>query len=262
MSLIFDLISDLHIESWATEFDWRDQATSALCVIAGDVCRDRDTLRRTLEHLGQCYHAVFYIDGNDEHYGRYSELPQSYRELAELIRPIPNVVYLQNNVVILDDVAIMGTNGWWSWDFDPCQDTQQCLQWWCDRYGMDSQTAQQVAQASHRDRRYLTHSVARLQDESIKHIVVVTHTVPYHKIISHDIDLHENPMFNVMGSDGLISAVQADYLEKLHTWCFGHYHGTVDQIHHGVRFVNNCRGRDHTNYKKTVFNPLRVVIDD
>jgi hypothetical protein len=28
------------------------------------------------------------------------------------------VVYLQDNVVVINGVAILGTNGWWGFDFD------------------------------------------------------------------------------------------------------------------------------------------------
>ena len=47
MSFAFDLISDLHVETW-DQFDWSHQATSPVCVLAGDIGRDRDTVTRTL----------------------------------------------------------------------------------------------------------------------------------------------------------------------------------------------------------------------
>jgi len=40
MQFAFDLISDLHIETWP-QFDWKDQATSPFCVVAGDIAKDR-----------------------------------------------------------------------------------------------------------------------------------------------------------------------------------------------------------------------------
>jgi hypothetical protein len=47
MNFSFDLISDLHVESWPS-FNWSDQVTSPYCVVAGDVARDRDVLVETL----------------------------------------------------------------------------------------------------------------------------------------------------------------------------------------------------------------------
>jgi hypothetical protein len=65
MQFNFDLISDLHLGPHET-FDWTDQATSPVCVVAGDISRDIEVTKETLEHLGKCYQAVFYIDGNNE----------------------------------------------------------------------------------------------------------------------------------------------------------------------------------------------------
>ena len=68
MTFAFDLISDLHVETWP-KFDWTGQATAPYCVVAGDVARDRGRLLETLYHLGECYlGGVFYIDGNEEPY--------------------------------------------------------------------------------------------------------------------------------------------------------------------------------------------------
>lgn len=261
MAFTFDLISDLHLESWPGEFDWSLQATSNWCIIAGDVCRDHALLYKALKHLGQCYQGVFYIDGNDEHHGRYHDLNANYQNLKKLVRSIDNVVYLQDNVVIMENTAILGTNGWWTFDFDSNQNDQQTCDWWCDTYQMSRELPAIIRDTSERDCRYLSRSLARLQNEPVENIVIVTHTLPYHKIISHDIELAHQPLFNVMGTDRLLMACQQDVLDKIHTWCFGHYHGSIDQVHHDIRFVNNCRGRGNSTYRKTVFYPLRISID-
>ena len=262
MTFSFDLISDLHLESWTQDFNWNNHATSPWCVVAGDVCRDHQLLKNTMQHLAQCYQGVFYIDGNDEHYGRYQTMAKNYRDIQKLLKPLNNVVFLQDNVVILEDTAILGTNGWWSFDFDSDIGTQEVIEWWCKTYNLSSDIVEIIRMASARDAVYLHRSLLRLQTESVKHIVIVTHTVPYHKIIRHDIDLADKCSFNVMGSNQLMSAFNEDLANKVHTWCFGHYHGSIDQIHHGVRFVNNCRGRSNSPYKKSVFHPLRIEISD
>jgi predicted phosphohydrolase len=128
MELAFDLISDLHLESWQDN-DWTGRATSQHCVVAGDVCKDRADLIKFLRHLGTCYQGVFYIDGNDEHKLYMDKLSSSYRDLASRIRSVPNVIYLQDNVVVINGVAIVGTNGWWSFDFDLGIDAAQSRLW-------------------------------------------------------------------------------------------------------------------------------------
>jgi len=262
MSLAFDLISDLHLETWSTEFDWTYQATSPVCIVAGDVCRDRDALVRTLKHLGKCYQAVFYIDGNDEHYSRLEDLGHSYNELARRLRRIPNVVYLQDNVVIVDGVAILGTNGWWGFDFDLGIDPDQAALSAQERYHISHDATKGIARMSNTDATYMISSVSRLQShQDVKKIVMVTHTVPDPALVAHDIDLDGTMRFNTMGNRLMMQAMAADTHNKIHTWCFGHYHGSVDQTRSGIRFVNNCRGRGDTPYAKAVYYPQRIVID-
>jgi len=262
MSLAFDLISDLHLETWPTEFDWTYQATSPVCVVAGDVCCDPDLLVRTLKHLGKCYQAVFYVDGNDEHYTQLEDLGHSYSELTRRLRRIPNVVYLQDNVVIVDGVAILGTNGWWGFDFDLGIDPDQAAQWAQERYHISHDATKGIARMSNTDATYMISSVARLQThKEVRKIVMVTHTVPDPALIAHDIDLDGTMRFNTMGNRLMMQAMAADTENKLHTWCFGHYHGSVDQVRSGIRFVNNCRGQGDTPYAKATYYPQRIVVD-
>lgn len=261
MSFAFDLISDLHVETW-DQFDWQYQATSPVCVVAGDVARDRDIVIRTLRHLGKCYQAVFYIDGNDEHFNYYEDLGSSYSDLVRRIKHIPNVVYLQDNVVIVDGVAILGTNGWWGFDFDLGIDSEQSAQWVQDRYHLSESATKSIARMSNLDATYMMSSVAKLQThKEVRKIVMVTHTVPDPALIAHDIELDGSMRFNTMGNRLMMQAMAADTENKLHTWCFGHYHGSVDQTRSGIRFINNCRGRGDTPYAKTVYYPQRIVVD-
>ena len=261
MSLAFDLISDLHIDTWG-EFNWEGQATSPVCVVAGDLARDRDTVIRALKHLGKCYQAVFYVDGNEEHTEYLEDLGGSYNDLVRRIKRIPNVVYLQDNVVVVDGVAILGTNGWFGYDFDLGISAEQVDQWAQEKYKLTANATKNIARMSNTDASYMIASVQRLQRHNdVKKIVMVTHTVPDPALIAHDIDLEGTMKFNVMGNRLMMQAMAHDTENKIHTWCFGHYHGSVDQIRSGIRFVNNCRGRGDTMYSKHVYYPQRIVID-
>jgi hypothetical protein len=262
MQFSIDLISDLHVDSWDQPFDWTGLATSPYCIVAGDVARDRKVLYETLHHLGQCYQAVFYIDGNDEHVNTYEDLAASYKDLTKKIDKIPNVVFLQDNVVVVDGVAILGTNGWWGYDLDPHVDPFEASEWFQDRTNTSFETAKAVARMSTADATYMVSSVARLQAHmDVQKIIMVTHTVPESELITHDIDLEGTARFNTMGNADMCQALLADHGHKIHTWCFGHYHGSVDQYRNGIRFVNNCRGRQGTQWLQHVYHPRRIVID-
>ena len=264
MQFSFDLISDLHVDTWDGGFDWTGQPTSTYCVVAGDVAADRKQLRSVLKHLGRCYHAVFYVDGNDEHANTIEDLGASYRSLGRDISNIANVVYLQDNVVIINGVALLGTNGWWGFDLDPEIDSTQTARWyqekWCGE--ITSQTIHRLSAQSINDANYMTQSMKRLQRHSdVQHVVLVTHTVPHGVLIKHDLELDGNYRFNCMGNSQMINCLEADILKKTHTWCFGHYHMPVDRVIDGVRFVNNCRGRGDSAWRNWAYQPLRIQID-
>ena len=261
MQFNFDLISDLHIETWDS-FDWTGQATSPYCIVAGDVARDRDVLRQTLQHLGTCYQGVFYIDGNDEHRHTLDNLGDSYQFLDRTLDNIKNVIYLQDNVVIINGVAILATNGWWSYDMDPALDYDQSQQWYQDRMKTISSTADAITGLAFNDATYMINSVRKLQThQDVRAIVVVTHTVPAPWIVNHDIDLVDTWRFNCMGNPHMQLVIDEDTENKIHTWCFGHYHKSVDRDLHGIRYVNNCRGRGDTEWSQSVYYPKRITVE-
>ena len=265
MTMTFDLISDLHLETWDQQLDLTGLATSPVCVVAGDISRDHQRVKAFLKHLSDCYAAVFYIDGNDEHRFRLNDLGTSYQELNRAIRRIPRLTYLQDNVVVIDGVAILGTNGWWGFDLDETLDTEGSMQWMKDRYEAKHPEIvidpQIIHDASRTDAAYLVTSVQKLQTHrDVKKIVIVTHTVPEAELIQHDIDLAHKYDFNCMGNRLMHLAHTNDTEHKIHTWCFGHYHGSVDRNLNGIRYVNNCRGRGDTPHRNHSYYPKRIEI--
>jgi predicted phosphodiesterase len=262
MKFAFDLISDLHVETWP-DFNWEDQATSPYCIVAGDVARDRTVLLDSLKHLGKCYPGgVFYIDGNEEHKNYYEDLGDSYRELAREVSRIDNVVYLQDHVVIINGVAILGTNGWWTYDFDPSMEFDQSLQHIQDHFRISHSAASGINGVAYHDAAYMINSVRKLQTHSeVGAIVVVTHTVPAPWIIAHDTDLVDTWRFNGMGNSHITRAIDEDTENKIKMWCFGHYHKPVDQELGGIQYVCNPHGRGNTDWKQSVFYPKRIEIE-
>ena len=262
MKLAFDLISDLHVDTWEEPFDWTGLATSMVCVVAGDISRDRSTVLKTLEHLSHCYRGVFYIDGNDEHRYTLDDLGESYRSLANEIEKIPNVTYLQDNVCIVDGVAFLGTNGWWTFDMDSEIDYDQTRQWFRERYQINETEVNNVEAMAFNDYAYLAKSVERLQThQDVKKIVLVTHTVPSVELVDHDPELSGTYRLNCVGNSHILKVFKNDTERKISTWCFGHYHNDVDNLIAGVRFVNNCRGRGNTPWGKSVYYPKRVEVN-
>lgn len=262
MTFAFDLISDLHVETW-DNFDWTGQATAPYCVVAGDVARDRGRLIDALTHLGQCYRGgVFYVDGNEEHKNQLDDLGASYRDLAKDINTIPNVVYMQDNVIIVNGVAILATNAWWTYDFDPTFNLEDSIQSIQDHFGITNSAATNIMGVAYNDAAYMINSVRKLQTHNeVGAIVIVSHTVPAPWIINHDPDLVGNWRFNGMGNSHITRAIDEDTEHKIRMWCFGHYHRPVNQELGGIEYISNPRGRGNTAWRQIAYYPKRIEID-
>ena len=169
---------------------------------------------------------------------------------------------MQDNVIIINGVAILGTNGWWTYDFDPSMDVESSVQAIQDHHGTDNASAMNITGVAYNDAAYLITSVHKLQTHrEVRSIVLVSHTVPAPWIIAHDPDLVGNWRYNGMGNSYISNVLSKDTENKIHTWCFGHYHGTVDRILNGIRYVNNCRGRGDTPHRNHVYYPKRIEIN-
>jgi hypothetical protein len=261
MEFSFDLISDLHVETW-DNFDWTGQATSPYCVIAGDVSQDRRRMVETLKHLGNCYQGVFFIDGNDEHRNYLEHLGQSYYELSKYVDKFKNVVFMQDNVVIVNGVAFVACNGWYSFSLNPKIDFNQTVSWFNARYGVSASVAGTIASMALTDAAYLRNSIRKLQmHQDVKAIVIVTHTVPAPWLVEHDLELENHYRFNTTGNEHLQIALDEDSENKIKAWCFGHYHRSIDRQFENVRYVNNCRGRGNTPWSQSVYYPKRITIE-
>jgi len=261
MQFSFDLISDLHLETWP-EFNWEGQATSQFCIVAGDVSKSHQLLSQSLSHLSDCYQGVFYIDGNDEHKQNLNQIGGNYKEIQGILDEFPNVIYLQDNAVVVNGVAIIATNGWWTWDFDADLDPVESKQAFRDKFNCESWVPEVIESIAFNDVDYLSSSVKRLQTHSdVKKIIVVTHTVPSRDLISHDVELIGTHRYNTMGNSFIQQILHEDSENKISHWCFGHYHGSVDRVIDGIRYVNNCKGRGDTQWKKSVYHPLRIEVD-
>jgi len=258
MQLSFDLISDLHLDDQSIDF--AGLATSSICVVAGDVAENHDSVVACLSHLSRCYQQVLYIDGNSEHKYNLLDLELSQLTLKHSIEQLKRVQYLYDDVVVINGVAFVGANGWWAFDFDSATDPNLIAQWYQSVMSVQFDPEQIVLQSIN-DAAYLTHTVEKLQTHpEVRQIIIVSHTVPNPALISHDIELNGSYKFNVMGNRLLKAVRIVDTESKISTWCFGHYHGAIDQYIDGVRYVNNCRGRPSTQHWQYAYYPKKITV--
>lgn len=262
MQFSFDLISDLHIETWPLNFNWSGMPTSPLCVVAGDVAKNRDIVIETLDNLASVYQNVIYIDGNEEHKFYIEDLSSSQAHLSALLAKRKNIINLKDQVAVVDGVAFIGCNGWWTYDFDEPEHYDRTKEWFIKTYNVNMKTISEIEELAMEDVAYLTKSVQRLQThQDVQQIVIVSHTVPFSSLIEHDIELAGSHRLNCSGNRFIGKVLHYDTEAKISTWCFGHYHGgDVDTFDKGVRFVNNPRGRGNTKWCKSVYYPKKVFL--
>lgn len=169
---------------------------------------------------------------------------------------------MQDNVVIINGVAFLATNGWWSYDFDSNLDYDQSLSWYQHKVEILEDQASAIGGIAFNDASYMINSVKKLQThQDVKSIVIVTHTVPSPALINHDPELVDTWRFNCMGNRHTQLVFHEDTEHKIKLWCFGHYHKSVDRYINNVRYVNNCRGRGDTEYRQTVYYPKRITVE-
>ena len=163
MKIHFDLISDLHVDTWDEEFSWEGKATSLYAVVAGDISRERADIRPVLTEISKHYLMTIFVDGNDEHRWSLDDLGESYRTLEEDIGDIENVIWLRDNSLVIDNVAFVGTNGWTSFDFAEDNSYLENKRWLEDRYKISTYAGQQIEAMAMSDAGFLCRTIKKLQ---------------------------------------------------------------------------------------------------
>lgn len=259
MTHSFDLISDLFLTPDSV-FNWKHQPTSIFCIVAGNISADRTVLISTLTHLSECYKAVFYIDGYLEHLHCMDYVDESYADLEEQLATIPNLTYLQNQVVVADGMAILGTNGWWSHDFNADLDYCSSTQYTREMLACNESVIDAIQLLALNDYNYITQSVAKLQRfPDVKKILVVSNTVPHSALLVHDPDFQNNYRTNTLGNSYLRGALVEDTEKKIHTWCHGTY-GKNNTVIDSVQYISNAREKEGSKLHQATYYPSRVNI--
>ena len=262
MKIHFDLISDLHVDTWDETFSWEGKATSPYAVVAGDISRERADIRPVLEEISKHYIMTMFVDGNDEHRWGLDNLGESYKTLKEDIGTIKDFIFLQDDCLVIDNVAFVGTNGWTCFDFADDNSYLDNKRWMEERYKISMYAGQQIEAMAMSDAGFLCRTVKKLQTHpDIKKIVMISHFVPDAQLLKHDVYLDSTHRLGTTGNSWLTRCLEEDHEKKIDTWCFGHYHSDIEMNLDGVRYINNARGRNGTDWCKPVYYPKRIEID-
>lgn len=216
MTIGFDVISDLRLDP-DEEFMWEDKVTSLFLIIAGNVSNDMRKLQQTLTHLSTLYQGVFYIPGFME-YDSLHFLKHRTNEIRAMCKKIKNVALLEKHVVIINNVAIIGVNGWYGNEVKS-DEIEQLYQ--------RAQNADDVE--------YLKSGIERLQlHMDINKIIIVSNSVPGPKLY-----FGEEPP-SISEGCPLQECISADTEHKITKWLFGNYNKQVDTTIESIHYVSNC----------------------
>lgn len=230
MKIGFDVISDLNLVPDEV-FNWEGKATSLYCIIAGNISNDLRTIHQTLSYLSKFYQGVFYTAGSLEYEGVPSIATRT-EEILKISQTIRNVAYLHNHVVVIDGVAIIGTNGWYAASFPNITVSPEEIE--IERY---------------EDLGYLGSTIDKLQLHlDVKKVVIVSHSVPAQELFFREDpqSIHEVPPLKL--------ALVKDSEHKVRHWVFGTYGKTVDIVIDGINYINN------SYYKRNPYWAKRVEI--
>jgi UDP-2,3-diacylglucosamine pyrophosphatase LpxH len=215
VTVSFDLLSDLYLEP-NDSFNWESKATSLFCLVSGNISNDLRTIEQTLRHLARFYHAIFYTPGFLE-YERIEDMYQRTAEIAALCNDIKGVTMLHHHVIIVDGIAVVGSNGWYGLN---------------DRFTPLEQAQNEIYR--YEDLAYLQATIEKLQMHlDVKKIIIVSSSVPKLQLYFGE---HPKTAENETSLDAILSS---DTQKKVAAWAFGTYEKVVDTKIDGIHYVNN-----------------------
>ncbi len=210
----FDIISDLNLKP-NDSFNWENKATSLYCIVAGNISSNLRTVIQVLIHLSSKYQGVFFVPGKLE-YETADNFKKRTDELSSIAQGIPNLVMLYQNVIVVDGIALLGSNGWGN-----IENT------------LDVRNAAMTA-AKYEDFTYLLKSLEKLQRHlDVKKVIVITSAVPTEELYFGEIP--ENTVDQIP----LNEILNSDTEKKVSHWVFGTYNKPVDITLNEVQYLSN-----------------------
>ena len=237
----FDVIGDLNLEP-NDSFNWHDKPTSLYCILTGNISSDMRTVTQTLVHLSQQYQGVFFVPGTLE-YATVTDgdINKRTSQLVSLAQKVPNIVILHHNIVIVDGVAVIGSNCWETAHEPGTSISIDDLKF--NQYRLD-------------DMGFLHKTIEKLQRHlDVKKMIIVTNGVP-----NENCYFGEAPDY-VATQTPLDTVLNADSESKVTHWVYGSYNKPVEATlilprKNDIQAVSNpIEGK---NVKQ--FNPKRVTI--
>jgi hypothetical protein len=252
----FDLASDLHINHYAPfKWDIMNNPDVDTLIIAGDTSNGTESAAEFLKDATNYYKNVAYVSGNHCHYqvSRYLEDRKSVSENENYLfakSMQDNWTYLPFRDLIVDDVAIIGRNGWYSWNTGDVRYNREDYRQTWKEYMSDSRLIKfdtdEPDGLAENDAKALSDKVLQYdKDDTIKSIVMMTHTIPIIEALTVKEELTSSDIiWNRLGASFYNHYMEAvpSLSNKVKMHCFGHTHYNWDVVKGNTRYICNPKG--------------------
>jgi len=259
-------MSDIHLEFGPLDVPVVDNEKDTVLILSGDigVAEKPSTIAPFVVAMAARHRHVFMILGNHEHYS--GSLQRSLDKIGAALVSAgnpSNVSVMENQAVVLDNVAFIGGTLW-----TDCHNTDPLTVWQVERTMNDFRGAIRNGPKSHpyvkkfhpmdavtlhrQTKRYIFDEIVKHKAEGRK-VVVFTHHAPSTLSIAecYKVDHH--------GNGGYASALEEQILDtKPDLWFHGHTHVSFDYMLGDTRIICNPRGYAPDDLNPN-FNPNLIL---
>lgn len=241
--MLIKLISDLH-----EEFEPRAYAhtPSPILVVAGDLAVGPFQVFQELVKLSQLYPTILYVAGNHEYYG-YS-LPKFNEQLTKLLEPYPNIHFLNNRAVTINNITFIGSTLWTNFRYNTLA-MMAARTMISDFRLIKDFTPDQCAVEHYNSLKFIEHAYQHYPGKK----VIITHFLPAIECI-HPKYATENLINNYFSND------HGEWISLLEgvTWLFGHTHDPIATTLGNTRLLANPLGYPHE--PNDDYQPLSIIV--
>ena len=115
-SSLLQVCSDVHLDYGdisPTEFSKIVEPYAEILILAGDIGNPyTEIYQQFMQHCAERFKCVLYVAGNHEYYKHKHSIAQTNQQIYEVLRPFPNVHFLNNKIFEYEGIAFIGTTLW------------------------------------------------------------------------------------------------------------------------------------------------------
>jgi len=272
------IVSDLHLEF--SDIDIPNNGCDVL-VLSGDIlladvlhdfpvdydnttiCSKRQIqairFRDFLRYCSEDFPNVIYVAGNHEFY--HGKFHQSLDTLKKECLQLPNVHFLEDNAVTIDDIIFVGGTLWTDMmQGDPLvmMDAERGMSDFFviknDQNGYRSISALDTIRRHRKTLEYIHVTVNNASPD--KKIVVVGHHAPSFQSVA---EKYKNDQLNGAFGSNLSNFILAH--PRINIWTHGHMHNASDYMIGSTRIVCNPRGYCNDGYEEDTGWDINMVVE-